>query len=57
MPDTTIAIVYGTRPEIIKLAPVMTALAGRARVVTIATGQHLDLGRQAEAALTGPARW
>lgn len=54
MPDTTVAVVYGTRPEIIKLAPVVAALAGRARVVTVATGQHLELGRQAEASLTGP---
>ncbi|NUU05971.1 UDP-N-acetylglucosamine 2-epimerase (non-hydrolyzing) [Leifsonia sp. C5G2] len=35
-----IAVVLGTRPEIIKLAPVVQELGGRARVVH--TGQHWD---------------
>lgn len=41
-------VVVGTRPEVIKMAPVVTALrqAG-ARVSLIATGQHRDMARQA----------
>lgn len=35
-----IALVFGTRPEMIKLAPIVHELAGRARIVH--TGQHYD---------------
>ena len=39
----TVAAVMGTRPEIIKLAPVVHELTGRgARVRTLLTGQHHD---------------
>lgn len=38
--EQDVAVVLGTRPEIIKLAPVIHALAGRARVIH--TGQHYD---------------
>lgn len=39
----TVAAVMGTRPEIIKLAPVVHELTGRgARVRTLLTGQHYD---------------
>lgn len=41
MPTNTILIILGTRPEAIKLAPVITALGDRATVVQ--TGQHRDL--------------
>ncbi len=40
MPSPDIAVVLGTRPEIIKLAPVIRALASRARIIH--TGQHYD---------------
>jgi UDP-N-acetylglucosamine 2-epimerase (non-hydrolysing) len=38
----TVMVVYGTRPEAIKLAPVITALAAdpALEVVTVVTGQH-----------------
>lgn len=39
-PGGDVAVVLGTRPEIIKLAPVVAALSERARVVW--TGQHYD---------------
>jgi len=39
-PRPDIAVVLGTRPEIIKLAPVIRALGPRARVIW--TGQHYD---------------
>jgi UDP-N-acetylglucosamine 2-epimerase (non-hydrolysing) len=39
-PDCDIAVVLGTRPEIIKLAPVIHALGRRARLIW--TGQHYD---------------
>jgi UDP-N-acetylglucosamine 2-epimerase (non-hydrolysing) len=35
-----VAVVFGTRPEVVKLAPVLWALGGTAR--TIHTGQHYD---------------
>lgn len=35
-----VAVVFGTRPEIIKLAPVIRHLGGRARLIH--TGQHYD---------------
>lgn len=42
-PRVTVAAVMGTRPEIIKLAPVVHELTGRgARVRTLLTGQHYD---------------
>lgn len=37
-----ICIVLGTRPEIIKLFPVVHGLKGKAKVVLIHTGQHYD---------------
>jgi UDP-N-acetylglucosamine 2-epimerase (non-hydrolysing) len=42
---TTVLVVCGTRPEAIKLAPVVHALRGRpgARAVLCATGQHREL--------------
>lgn len=46
-------LVYGTRPEAIKLAPVAQALGVDARntIVTVATGQHRHLASQAATAL------
>lgn len=38
--DGSIAVVLGTRPEIVKLAPVIDALGARARVIH--SGQHYD---------------
>lgn len=38
--ERDVAVVLGTRPEIIKLAPVISALGRRARVIH--TGQHYD---------------
>jgi len=38
-----ILIVFGTRPEIIKLAPVIHALKGSFDVKTLHTGQHVEL--------------
>ena len=38
--DRSIAIVFGTRPEIIKLAPLIRGLGSRAMVIH--TGQHFD---------------
>jgi UDP-N-acetylglucosamine 2-epimerase (non-hydrolysing) len=45
----SIAVVVGTRPEAIKLAPVVLALRrhSRFRTVLISTGQHTDLLDQA----------
>jgi UDP-N-acetylglucosamine 2-epimerase (non-hydrolysing) len=40
MRERSIAVVFGTRPEVVKLAPVLWALGDRAR--TIHTGQHYD---------------
>ncbi len=34
---------FGTRPEVIKLAPVIRALEGRAETVLCSTGQHHDM--------------
>ena len=39
-PRRDVAVVLGTRPEIIKLAPVISALGARARLIW--TGQHYD---------------
>jgi UDP-N-acetylglucosamine 2-epimerase (non-hydrolysing) len=40
MRDRSVAVVFGTRPEVVKLAPVLWALGDAAR--TIHTGQHYD---------------
>jgi UDP-N-acetylglucosamine 2-epimerase (non-hydrolysing) len=40
LPDGSIAVVFGTRPEIIKLAPVIEALGDKVRLIH--TGQHYD---------------
>ena len=43
-------VVFGTRPEVIKLAPVMLEAQRRAsefEVVTLATGQHREMLEQA----------
>lgn len=40
MQDQSIAVVFGTRPEVVKLAPVVWALGPAAR--TVHTGQHYD---------------
>lgn len=40
MEDRSIAVVFGTRPEVVKLAPVLWSLGDAAR--TIHTGQHYD---------------
>src|SRR5262249_46217674 len=41
----TVLTFFGTRPEIIKLAPVITALGsvGGFRIVNVFSGQHIDL--------------
>ncbi|MEK7111778.1 MAG: UDP-N-acetylglucosamine 2-epimerase (non-hydrolyzing), partial [Patescibacteria group bacterium] len=41
-----IAIIFGTRPEIVKLYPVIKSLKPHFEVVIVFTGQHTDLGRQ-----------
>jgi UDP-N-acetylglucosamine 2-epimerase len=47
-----VLVVFGTRPEVIKIAPVVRALRARAvSVVLCASGQHRDLGRRAAAFL------
>ncbi len=50
-----LVFVYGTRPEALKIGPVVAALQGRAQVSVIATGQHTDLlkGTPAETDLAG----
>ena len=40
LPDASVAVVLGTRPELVKLAPVIHALGPAARLVH--TGQHWD---------------
>src|SRR4051812_22941806 len=40
MRDHSVAVVFGTRPEVVKLAPVLWALGAQAQ--TIHTGQHYD---------------
>ncbi len=37
-----IAVIYGTTGELIKLAPVLTRLAGQTRVLTLCTGQQVE---------------
>lgn len=48
MPRPKIVTVYGTRPEAIKVAPVITALDrdGRFESVSVSTGQHLEMLEQ-----------
>ncbi|MDK6814011.1 UDP-N-acetylglucosamine 2-epimerase (non-hydrolyzing) [Corynebacterium sp. UMB6689] len=48
MPRPKIVTVYGTRPEAIKVAPVITALDrdGRFESVAVSTGQHLEMLEQ-----------
>lgn len=48
MPRPKIVTVYGTRPEAIKVAPVITALDrdGRFESVAVSTGQHLEMLNQ-----------
>lgn len=45
--ERTVVSVFGTRPEIIKMAPVLRALAGRTglRSKVVLTSQHTDLAR------------
>jgi len=45
MPDRTVLIAFGTRPEAIKMAPVVLELLRRGvcRVVTCLTGQHREM--------------
>ncbi|CAB3776353.1 UDP-N-acetylglucosamine 2-epimerase [Paraburkholderia caffeinitolerans] len=43
----SVAIVFGTRPEVIKLAPVVAQLRGRTDVRVISTGQHREMLAQA----------
>ncbi|CAH2790561.1 MAG: UDP-N-acetylglucosamine 2-epimerase (EC [uncultured Paraburkholderia sp.] len=42
-----VMVVMGTRPEVIKLAPVVNALRGAAETVVCASGQHKDMAAQA----------
>ena len=43
-PQRPIGVLFGTRPEAIKLAPVITELRARdVPTLVIATGQHADL--------------
>jgi UDP-N-acetylglucosamine 2-epimerase (non-hydrolysing) len=42
-----VMVVLGTRPEVIKLAPVISALKARADVIVCATGQHREMLVQA----------
>lgn len=45
MSKATVAVVFGTRPEAIKMVPVIKALqmAGGISTVTISTGQHREM--------------
>jgi UDP-N-acetylglucosamine 2-epimerase (non-hydrolysing) len=49
-PSSEVLLVYGTRPELIKLAPIARLLRGRAR--SVHTGQHYDPALYAEIAAT-----
>jgi UDP-N-acetylglucosamine 2-epimerase (non-hydrolysing) len=40
-------VAFGTRPEVIKLAPVVEALRGHADLAVCATGQHREMSAQA----------
>ncbi len=63
MDDRSVAVVFGTRPEVVKLAPVLWALGSASR--TIHTGQHYDPALADEllaelgldAALSASSRW
>ena len=48
MPRPKIVTIYGTRPEAIKVAPIITALSrdGRFESVVVSTGQHLEMMEQ-----------
>lgn len=48
MPRPKIVTIYGTRPEAIKVAPIITALSrdGRFESVVVSTGQHLEMLEQ-----------
>lgn len=46
-----VVVVLGTRPEVIKLAPVIRSLEGRAEVRVCASGQHREMLQQALDAL------
>lgn len=48
MPRPKIVTIYGTRPEAIKVAPIITALSrdGRFESVAVSTGQHLEMLEQ-----------
>ena len=42
-----VMVVMGTRPEVIKLAPVIAALRGKIETIICATGQHREMLQQA----------
>lgn len=47
---SSVAVIIGTRPEAIKMAPVLRALGGRGiACALVCTGQHADLGLQTTA--------
>ena len=48
MPRPKIVTIYGTRPEAIKVAPIITALSrdGRFESVAVSTGQHFEMLEQ-----------
>jgi len=55
MASATVLAVLGTRPEVIKMAPVIGALRGRAprlRTVVVASSQHRERLQRAARALT-----
>lgn len=43
-----IALCYGTRPQVIKVAPLLRTLRDRWRVLTVDTGQHYDFALNAQ---------
>jgi UDP-N-acetylglucosamine 2-epimerase (non-hydrolysing) len=54
-PPPPIVVAYGTRPEAIKLGPVIRAMRSRdAAVTVVCTGQHRELLENAETALAAP---
>ncbi len=62
LPPLSVLVPFGTRPEIVKLAPVVTALrAAGGHVRTLATGQHTDPGLAdaffSDLALEPDVRW
>lgn len=42
-----VLVILGTRPEVIKLAPVISELRGRTDTIICSTGQHRELAKQA----------